>query len=53
MCDLKAAQMNRQRTLIEEIMLYELELNHKTVEATSNICFAKDVDVVHHNTVTT
>ena len=32
MCDLKAAQMNMQRSLIQKLMLYELKLDHKTAE---------------------
>ena len=35
-------------------MLYEFELDHKTAEATKNICCAKDEDAgaVDHNTLT-
>ena len=40
-CDLKAAQMNMQHSLIWEIMCFELELNHCTMEATTNICCVK------------
>ena len=39
--DLKAVQMNVQRSLIREVMLYKFELGHKTAKATQNICCAK------------
>ena len=32
-------------------MLYEFELGHNTMEATKNICCAKDEDAVNHSTV--
>ena len=35
--DLKAAQINVQRSLIHELMLYKFGLGHNTVEATKNI----------------
>ena len=38
-CDLKAAQMNMQRNLIEEF--YEFELGHNTAEATKKVCSEK------------
>ena len=43
--DLKAKQMNVQCSLIWELMLYEFELGHHTVEA-------RDEDEVDHSTVT-
>ena len=52
MCDLKAAQINVQRCLIWELMPYEFELVHNTVEATKNICCAKGEGAVDHRTVT-
>ena len=33
--------MNVQHSLIQELMFYELELNHNITEATKNICCAK------------
>ena len=44
--------MNVQHHLIPKIMLYELELGHDAVEATSNICCAKEVDKVDYGTIT-
>ena len=52
MCDLKAAQMNVQHSLIRKLMLYEFEPGHNATEATKNICFAKGEGAVDHNTVT-
>ena len=43
-CNLKAAQMNMQRSLIREFMLYEFEPGHNTAEATKNI-FVRKVKV--------
>ncbi len=42
MCDLKVTQMNMQHNLIQELMLYEFELDYITVEATKNICVLPD-----------
>ena len=39
LCDLKAVPMNMQCSLIRELMLYEFELNHYTVEATKKHLF--------------
>ena len=39
-------------SLIQKLVLYEFELGHKAVEATKNICCAKDDDAVDHYTVT-
>ena len=47
-CDLKAAQINTQTSLIREFVLYEFELGHYAAEATKNIC----EDTVDHSTVT-
>ena len=41
-CDLKAPQINVQCSLLLEIMLNEFKLDHNAMEATKNICFAKD-----------
>ena len=41
-CDSKVvAQMTEQRSLIWNLMFYELEINHKTAEATKDISFPK------------
>ena len=48
MCNLKASQMNLQGSLIRELILYELELDHNTVEETKNICYAKYEGAVDH-----
>ena len=37
-CDLKATQMNMQRSLILKFMICVFELVHDTAEATKNIC---------------
>ena len=52
MCDLKTAQMNGQHSLIQELMLYNFKLDHNTMKATKNICFAKSEGTVDHSTVT-
>ena len=44
--------MNMQHCLILELILYKFELSHDTVEATKNICCAKDEDGVDHSRVT-
>ena len=51
MCNLKAAQMNLQCSLIWELMIYGFELVHKTVEVSKNVCFAKDEPAVDRNQV--
>ena len=51
-CDLKAAQRNMQCCLNWELMLYKFELSYNTMEATKNICYAKDEGTVDHSTVT-
>ena len=50
--DLKDTLMNVQSCLIRELMLYEFRLNHNVIEATKNICRAKDDGAVDHSTVT-
>ena len=50
-CDLKAAQMIVQRSLIWELMLHELELGHNAVKAIKNICCATGKGAVDHITV--
>ena len=49
--DLKAAQMNMQRSLIQELILEEFERGYDTVEATKNICWSNGEDLVVHSTV--
>ena len=51
-CDLKAAQINVQCSLIQEFLLYEFELGHNAVKAIKNICCAKVEGAVNHTTVT-
>ena len=48
MCDLKAAQLKVQCSLMKELMLYEFELSHDAVESTKNICCIKYEDAVDH-----
>ena len=50
--DLKAAQMNMQCRLIQELMLNEFKLVHNAAEATKNICCVKGEGTVDYNTVT-
>ena len=50
MCDLKAAQMNVQHSLIWE--LYVLKLSHNAMKAIKNICCAKGEGTVNHNAIT-
>ena len=49
MYNLKAAQMNVQYSLIQELMLYKFEPNHNIMEVTKNICVNGEDD---HRTVT-
>ncbi len=42
LCNLKAAQINVQRSLIKEHMLYKFELDDDTVKAIKNICGSKE-----------
>ena len=39
--DLKAAQINMKHSLILELVHYEFELGHNTMEVTENICCVK------------
>ena len=50
--DLKITKVNVQCSIIEELMLYEFEQGYKIVEATKNICYAKDESAVDHSTIT-
>ena len=53
LCNLKASQMNVQRGLIQENMLYKFDEGHNAVKATKKRnCKAKDEGTVDHNTVT-
>ena len=49
--DLKVAHMNAQCSLVWELMFYEFELGHNTVEAPRNICCAKGEGAVDQSTV--
>ena len=51
MCNLKAAQMNELRNLIQKLQFYGFELSQSSAEATKNICCVKDQIIVHHSTV--
>ena len=50
--NLKVAQMNMQYSLIWELMLYKLELDHNAAEATKNICCVKGDGTFDHSTIT-
>ena len=50
-CDLKAALMNVQCSLIKKLMLYKFSLGHKATEATKIICYAKGDGAVGHSSV--
>ena len=44
-------QMNAQRDLFREFILYVFELSHNTAEARKKICYAKGEGAVDHNIV--
>ena len=44
--------MNVQCNLIQELMLYEIEMGHNDAEVTKNICCAKGEGAVDHSQVT-
>ena len=48
---LKDVQMNEQRSLIQELMLYKFKLDNNVVKAIKNICNLKDEAAVNHSTV--
>ena len=50
--DLEATQMSMKRSLIQEQILYELELDYNATEASRNICWATGEAAVDHSTVT-
>ena len=52
MYDLKAEQMNVQRTWSQKLMLYEFELSHDISEETKNICCAKGKGSIDLSAVT-
>ena len=52
MCDLKAAQLNMQHSLIWQFMLYEFEWGYYTTEAAKNIFRVRVECAVDHSTVT-
>ena len=47
-CDWKAAQINVQFSLIQQLMLYKIKQGHKDMEATKNIYYAKGESAVVH-----
>ena len=51
-CDLKAAQMNMQSSLIQELLLYKFKLSYNTVKAIKNNCYTKGESTFDHNTRT-
>ena len=51
-CNLKTTQMNVQRSLIRELMLYEFDLGHNATEATKKNTCAKAEGVVGHSAAT-
>ena len=48
---MKAAQINKQHSLIQELILYEFKLGYNVIETTKNI-YTKLEGVVDYNTVT-
>ena len=52
MWDSKAAQMNVQHSLIQELMLYKFKLDHNIKKTIKNICCAKGKGVIDYSTVT-
>ena len=52
LCDLKAGQMDVQRFLIRELMLYKCERVHNATEATENIYCTKSKGAGDHCTLT-
>ena len=46
--DLKAAQINVQCWLIQELLLYEFEVSHNADEAIKNICYVNGEGAVDH-----
>ena len=43
--------MNVQHSLIQELMLYEFEMDHNAAEVTKNICCAKSEGAIDHDSV--
>ena len=52
LCDFKASQMNVERCLIREVLLYDFEVGHNIAETIKNIFRAKGEGAVDHSTVT-
>ena len=52
MCDLKAARMNIQHSLIRELRLSEIELANNAVEGIKNISCMKDEAAVNYSNQT-
>ena len=51
MPNFKAAQMNMQYSLIQELILYEFELGHNSAETTKYICCAEAEHTVDQSTI--
>ena len=49
MYDFKAAQMNIQCSLIQELMVYEFKLGHDAMETTKKICCVKGEGTVDYS----
>ena len=52
LCDLKAAQMNEQCSLIQILMLYKFKMGHNSAKATKSIYYAKDEGAFDHCIIT-
>ena len=50
--ELKAAQINVQLRLIQELMLYKFQLSHNATESTKYICYVKGENATDQCTVT-
>ena len=51
-CDLKAAEMNVQHSLIRELIFYKFKLGSNAWQTAKNICCVKGKDTVDHSSVT-
>ena len=49
--NLKGAQMNMQRSLIQEVMVYRFKVGYNATETTTNICCVKGEGKVDPSTV--
>ena len=48
-CDLKAAKINMQHSLISELILYKFKLGHNTTETTKNFCGIKSEGTIDNS----